>query len=605
MKTIESGKRAAILAGLVTALVASAALDASAKRVVEHSVGSEITMDPAEVEGAKAMSATPMAANQEKIPCMVWVDKQEPKAAMLCIHGFGLHKGTYDAFANEMAKMGIATYAIDVRGFGAWVRKGKNRIDFDGTMSDIGLALNEIRRLHPDLKIIVLGESMGGAIAMKAAQMYPDMVYGLISSVPAGDRYDKADSEMGVVKHVFLHGFDAPLDVGPAIVGRATKKDSLKQTWLNDPLTRTEVSANELIAFKNFMNSTFDMAPRIKNTKVLFIQGSNDKLVRPAGTYKLFGNLATPHREIVLSKTAEHLIFEDGQFNNEDLKFVSRWISNNIAPLGLPSAVAKKPAASNATETKTDTKKDEKLAAVATTSTATGTTGTAATQTATTTSVTGTTVPGTTAATTIASKPATNVGLEKNNITKSAPQTALSYWIELKRKGKVYRCNNKTTFKSGDAIRFHVMAEVDGYAYVVLQQGSTGSTAVLFPSKETGEKNFLRGQQDYPLPYDDWLAFDDHPGLEKVRIMFSKNQIAMDKLKPSDATKVAYVSPDLTGAKDLIGTRMQLSWDESNPIIMPDEVASAAASHATSSQVKLVFDNPDGTLAVDVALLHQ
>jgi hypothetical protein len=64
----------------------------------------------------------------------------------------------------------------------------------------------------------------------------------------------------------------------------------------------------------------------------------------------------------------------------------------------------------------------------------------------------------------------------------------------------------------------------------------------------------------------------------------------------------------MNGAKDLIGTRMQLSWDESNPIIMPDEVASssATASHGGgSSQVKLVFDNPDGTLAVDVALLHQ
>lgn len=149
------------------------------------------------------------------------------------------------------------------------------------------------------------------------------------------------------------------------------------------------------------------------------------------------------------------------------------------------------------------------------------------------------------------------------------------------------------------------MAEVDGYAYVLLQQGSTGSTAILFPSKETGENNYLRSQQDYPLPYDDWLAFDEHPGLEKVRIMFSKTQIALEKLKPSDATKIAYVSPDLSGAKDLIGTRMQLSWDETNPIIMPDEVASSTASQTASSQVKLVFDNPDGTLAVDVALLHQ
>lgn len=585
MKKFDGGKKAAVLAGLVAALVASSAVDASAKRVVENSVASEITLDPSDIEGAKSMNAAPQAP--EKIPCMVWVDKTQPKAAMLCIHGFGLHKGTYDAFANEMAKQGIATYAIDVRGFGAWVRKGKNKIDFDGTMTDIGLALNEIRRLHPDLKIIVLGESMGGAIAMKAAEMYPDMVSGLISSVPAGDRYDKSNSEMGVVKHVLLHGFDAPLNVGPAIVGRATQKESLRQTWLNDPLTRTEVTPNELIAFKNFMNSTFEMAPRIKNTRVLFIQGSNDKLVRPAGTYKLFGSLATPHREIVLSKTAEHLIFEDGQFNNEDLKFVSKWISNNISPLGSATVAKKKDDEKTGDGTVSTTPTTNASASTS------GTTGSGST-------------PSTTGATVLASKPPeTNPA---QNTARSSRETALSYWIELKRKGKIYRCNNKTTFQSGDAIRFHVMAEVDGFAYVVLQQGSTGSNAVLFPSKETGEKNFLRSQQDYPLPYDDWLAFDDHKGLEKVRIMFSKTEIALEKLKPKDQTQVAYVSPDMSGAKDLIGTRMQLSWDESNPIIMPDEVASssATASHGGgSSQVKLVFDNPDGTLAVDVALLHQ
>lgn len=596
MKTSGRGRKAAILAGLVAALVANIATEASAKRVVEDSVATEITLDPADLEGAKSMNVPP-SPNQDKIPCMVWVGKQQPRAAMLCIHGFALHKGTYDAFANEMAKQGIATYAIDVRGFGAWVAKGKNRIDFDGTMTDIGLALNEIRRLHPDLKIIVLGESMGGAIAMKAAQMYPDLVSGLISSVPAGDRYDKGESEMGVIKHVFLHGMNAPLDVGPAIVGRATKKDSLKQTWLNDPLTRSEVSANELIAFKNFMNSTFDMAPRIKNTKVLFIQGSNDRLVRPAGTYKLFGSLATPHREIVLSKNAEHLIFEDGQFNDEDLKFVSRWISNNITPLG-SSTVAKKDKPGT----------DAVATAAGSAGTASGSSTTSGSNTASG-SPAGTasgSASGTASATAvIASKPPTPTDPTRGNITRSATQTALSYWIELKRNGKIYRCNNKTTFKSGDAIRFHVMAEVDGYAYVLLQQGSTGSTAILFPSKETGENNYLRSQQDYPLPYDDWLAFDEHPGLEKVRIMFSKTQIALEKLKPSDATKIAYVSPDLSGAKDLIGTRMQLSWDETNPIIMPDEVASSTASQTTSSQVKLVFDNPDGTLAVDVALLHQ
>lgn len=479
----------------------------------------------------------------QKIPCMIWKEG-EPQAVMLAIHGFGLHKGTYDAFAREMVKSGIAVYAIDIRGFGSWVQKGANEIDFPSTMEDIGLTLREIKRIHPGVPVIVLGESMGGAIAMKTAATYPELVNGLISSVPAGDRYDKANSQMGIVKHVLLHGFNAPIDVGPAIVKAATKKTDLQNTWLKDPLTRTYVKPKELIAFRDFMNDSFEYAPRIKTTPVLFIQGSNDKLVRPAGTWKLFGSIATPDRQIVLSKTAEHLIFEDGQFNKEDLGFVSGWITKHIIP-NVKTNVAT--STTSSTTTKPEVKKTNR------------------------------------------------------------PKKALTYWIELKRDGKIFRCNNKMSFKSGDSIRFHLAPDSDGYAYLVLKQGSTGNSAILFPSASTGERNFLRRGIDYPLPYDDWLAFDRNPGLEKVRIFFSTRQVSLSQIEKSMKDQVSYVSADNDGAKDLIGTGLQLTWDDPNPVMMPDDVKAqtAVANSGKNSQVRLTFEDTGGVMAVDVALLHQ
>lgn len=518
---------------------ANASSDSVKGEIVEFS---EADFD--QEDGGKSLFGKPSPAKKlsgsQKIPCMIW-KAGDPQAIMLCIHGFGLHKGTYDGFAREMVKNGIAVYAIDVRGFGSWVQKGVNEIDFDGTMEDIGLTLKEIKRLHPNTPVIVLGESMGGAIAMKTAATYPDMVNGLISSVPAGDRYDRANSEMGVVKHVLLHGFNAPIDVGPAIVKAATKKKDLQNTWLKDPLTRTYVKPKELIAFRDYMNDSYNFAPKIKTTPVLFIQGSNDKLVRPAGTWKLFGSISNPDRQIVLSKTAEHLIFEDAQFNQEDLGFVSNWITKHIIP-NLKNNVA--------------------------TSTTSGTT----------------------------------------EVKKTArPKKALTYWIELRRDGKTYRCNNKMSFKSGDSIRFHLAPDSDGYAYLVLKQGSTGNSAILFPSASTGDKNYLRRGIDYPLPYDDWLAFDKNPGLEKIRIFFSSRQVSLDQIERSMKDKVAFVSADSDGAKDLIGTGLQLTWDDPNPVMMPDDVKAqvAARNQGQNSQVRLTFEDTGGVMAVDVALLHQ
>ncbi len=538
-------------------------------------------------DGAKAMSATP-AAKDERIPCMVWTEPN-PRMAMLLIHGFGLHKGTYENFAKEMAKDGVAVYAIDVRGFGSWVAKGQNKIDFDGTMKDIGLSLSEMKKIHKGLPIIVLGESMGGAIALKTAATYPDLVNGVISSVPAGDRYDSKNSEIGVLKHLVLHGFNfnSKVDVGNSVVASATKKEELRAAWLNDPLARTKVTPAELIDFKNYMNRSFEIAPKVKNCPVLFIQGTNDKLVRPAGTWKLFNSIGSANRRIVLSKTAEHLIFEESQFSNQDLGFVKKWINDNVAPL--PSLAKDKEdktkvtanqsndsyrkssgSATNAASTIDDT--DDKKTQSSSTQVATTSTNTSATGTA----------------------------------TANKKKAALTYWIELKRKGKVYRCNNKTTFKSGDAIRFHIRPEENGYAYIVLRQGSTGGSAVLFPNKESDSKNYLYHSIDYPLPFDDWLAFDSHPGLEKVRILYSRTHIPLDQMRKQAESKeqVAYISPDTTGAKDLVGTRMQLSWDNPDPVIMPEDIEEGTRM-ANSSSVRLEIDSMSGAFAVDIALLHQ
>lgn len=504
-------------------------------------------------EGSKALSEH-RPYNRGKIPCLIW-QARKPKAAMLAIHGFGLHKGTYEQFAREMAKVGISVYAIDVRGFGHWVQKGVNRIDFDGTLYDIGLALNEIHKTNKGIPVVVIGESMGGGIALAAAAQYPTLVDGLITSVPAGDRFDKADSSIDVVKQFLFRGANTPMDVGNSVVSAATKDEKLRKAWLGDPLCRTEVTPNELIAFNNFMNKTLKVATHVDKMPVLFIQGSKDKLVRPAGTMKLFNRISSPHKQFVLSTTAEHLIFEKGQFSTQDLSFIESWLDGTVADI-LPNKIAQQK-----NEPAKIKPKDKP--------------------------------------TPVVTKKASFEDI------KAKKRSSLSYWIELKRDGKVFRCNNKMTFKSGDAIRFHLVPDSDGYAYIVLKQGTTGNSAVLFPSAATGNNNYLRKGQDFPLPYQDWLAFDDNPGLEKVRIMFSRNKVDIAKMQEMEKRKVAYISPDTSGAKDLVGTGLQLSWDDPNPVIMPDEIEEATKASSSASQVKLVFDNIDGTLAVDVALQHK
>jgi acylglycerol lipase len=532
---------------------------------------------PAPVATSETEAASTAPGNA---PCIQWIGAEKPKAAILCIHGLSLHKGTFDALGKRLSKDGYAVFALDVRGFGDWVSKRHiEKVDLNGSLADIGQELKVIHEKYPDLKMVMLGESMGGGIALHATALYPNLVSGLISSVPAGDRFGQTDEEFKVGIHALLGGFNKQMNVGPGVVAQATKKEDLRHTWGDDPLVRMKLSPHELMQFQDFMGKNYESARAITNTPVLFIQGMNDKLVRPAGTWKLLEALNTPDRQIVFSKTAEHLILEEAQFSEQDIGFIENWmkkhILNDSASVAQENSPAEKPAA-KPKEDATPAKPD---------------------------AVTAVNVP----PVVVPTKPANGTTETPENKTGDhAKQTHISYWIELYRNGKTYRCNNKYPFKTGDSIRFHLMSENDGYAYIVMKQGTSGKQAVLFPDARTGTANDIAHGQDYALPTKAWLTFDNNPGVEKLSIVFSTKPID-SLLSPKEPKYLtAYVSPDASGSKDLVPARMQLSWQDPDPVIIPQLAGGSTGGEANSasSLVMLSCQDPSAVLSLDVALAH-
>lgn len=514
----------------------------------------------------------------------------KPRIAMLCIHGFSMHKGCYAAFGKEMAKNGIATYAIDMRGFGE--RKeigGKVELDFDGSLVDIKASLEQIQKAHPGLPVIVLGESMGGAIALRTAALYPELVAGLISSVPAKDRFSLGDEGNKVMKAGFqtmLGGFNKQMtDAAASVVNKISEKEDLRNTWKTDPLMRTSFSPKEFMQLDTFMSRNLDAAEMVTNTPVLFIQGSNDKLIRPAGTWKLFEKLSTSNRQMVLSKNSEHLIFEEGQFNPEDIKFVLTWMDRNIGSLD-PAITGIK----------------DKLPVVASKEEYSGSVASA---------ISGankdTDAP--TAAPAPAALPSITSGEFKNRIaTNTRPK--ISYWIELNRDGKIFRCNNQMEFKSGDAIRFHLIPESAGYAYLVMKASTTGKSDLLFPNQIYGTENYLKPGKDYSIPAEGWMQFDGNPGTESLGLMFGQEKFSItpEMIRSGNLSCFNAISkgPKEDGKKEVCSTRMKLSWDDPNPVMIPDDfspVSQITSSSAGSSLVRLT-SNSGEMVSASIQLFH-
>jgi alpha-beta hydrolase superfamily lysophospholipase len=271
-------------------------------------------------------------AGREEAPGRVILDPRLPlRCWLICIHGLSLNRDAYDAFAEEICKQGVGVISFDVRGFGSYRNDpAYQRIDFDAIIGDIKQILAHLRSDYPQVPLYVLGESMGGAIALRIGAVAPDLVDAVVSSVPAGRRFGARKTDLNVAYH-WLTNKHKQFDIGTRIVDRATKDASLRAEWADDPETRLKLSASELFKFNHFMNQNIKYVHDIKKTPVLIYQGYSDKLVKPTGTFELYRAISVKDKDLVIVGHAEHLIFEEDQFDPIVVHGLVGWINEHLS----------------------------------------------------------------------------------------------------------------------------------------------------------------------------------------------------------------------------------------------------------------------------------
>ncbi|MBK5134284.1 alpha/beta fold hydrolase, partial [Candidatus Bathyarchaeota archaeon] len=107
---------------------------------------------------------------------------ENPKAVVQVIHGFAEHSGRYKNVVNQLEPNGFAIYAHDLRGHGK--SEGvQNYVDsMDQFVEDEKKFYDLIKKKHSNLKIFLLGHSMGSGIAMYFTKKYENLLTGLILS---------------------------------------------------------------------------------------------------------------------------------------------------------------------------------------------------------------------------------------------------------------------------------------------------------------------------------------------------------------------------------------------------------------------------------------
>jgi alpha-beta hydrolase superfamily lysophospholipase len=108
-----------------------------------------------------------------------------PRAVFLLAHGLGAHSARWEFLAGFLARNGIASYAIEFRGFGRTPERPRGHVDSLRVWERDILRLQETAAAqNPGRKIFLLGESIGGLVAFNLVCRHPEPFAGQVLISP-------------------------------------------------------------------------------------------------------------------------------------------------------------------------------------------------------------------------------------------------------------------------------------------------------------------------------------------------------------------------------------------------------------------------------------
>jgi acylglycerol lipase len=246
-----------------------------------------------------------------RLPYRTWLPASEPTQVILALHGFNDSRDAWEIPAPNFQAAGMAIWAPDQRGFGA----APDRDFWPGTArmtEDAATMASLLRQRFPRTRLVVMGESMGGAIAMTTATLpNPPDVDAYVMLAPAV--WSRAQMNIFLTSGLWLVSNVAP---GWKVTGqevpihiRASDNRDALIALARDPLTIRETRFSVLRGLTNLMGAAQDAARRF-TAPGFFLYGAQDQLVPPDAMAATWRDLPAGARR-GFYPNGYHLLFRD------------------------------------------------------------------------------------------------------------------------------------------------------------------------------------------------------------------------------------------------------------------------------------------------------
>jgi acylglycerol lipase len=232
-----------------------------------------------------------------------WRPEGKARGVVVIVPGFNSHGGYYAWVAQQLAPIGLAVYALDLRGRGNSDGDRFYVQSFADYESDVQTVVSLAKSREPGLPFFMLGHSAGGVVSCLYAIDHAGELAGLICEdfafqVPAPDF---ALAVLKGLSHIAPH----------AHVVRLKNED-----FSRDPKVVQAMSEDPLIAHETQPTQTMAAIvradERLKNEfpgitlPVLIIHGTGDKAAKASGSQRFFDEAGSADKTLKLYEGSYH-----------------------------------------------------------------------------------------------------------------------------------------------------------------------------------------------------------------------------------------------------------------------------------------------------------
>jgi alpha-beta hydrolase superfamily lysophospholipase len=237
-----------------------------------------------------------------------WAATGTPRGVLVIVPGFNSHSGYYGWVASNLATLGLAVYAVDLRGRGKSDGERFYVESFADYAADVGGLVKLATAANPGLPVYLLGHSAGGVVACIYTLEHQPQLAGLICEsfayqVPAPDF---AIAALKGLSHLAPHAHVLKL------ANKDFSRDATVVAAMDaDPLIANETQPTKTVAEMARADDRLKQSFAQFTLPVLILHGTEDKATRPAGSQFFYDNASSKDKTLELYDGHFHDLLND------------------------------------------------------------------------------------------------------------------------------------------------------------------------------------------------------------------------------------------------------------------------------------------------------